>query len=547
MAAILGKSFGGINTATLLFGGVLLSHFFRCYALSMTAVQLSSTNVFMRAWNSRIVRIGIFAALAILIVSIHLLRIDTVPRGVYQDEAAIGINALSIAHDGRDEHGEVFPLFFESFGDYKAPVYIYTAALLFRVAPPSTAILRLTSAFYVLLLVTAVVLLVRRLTMHRQTVAAYALLAAGTLPWFFTLSRISFEVISQAALTATALLTLWYAFCPATKHALGWSAATGILLALSVYAYPTGRIIGFGLLAIMLLFYARRSTVRQALVITCSFAICLVPYLLYVLRHADHLTARFNGMTFVFDPSLSFIQKAMIFLGNYVAHFTPAFLLLQGDGNLRHAIGFGGEIFLTVGILALTCLVLLTIRRLRVDRRFIGVLVCLMVLAPVASALTTDGIPHSLRSILLGLSLLLLSCIGFDLLLQIFSKRMYPIVALVIFLCLGTEATAYLYHYFAVYPAVSAAAFESSDLSGALQRAAAEHPQEIIVTPHINYATVRWYQTVAKLPMPVRQEELVQKPGRCLIFRNDDQAEIIGSLPFKDVSPPEGLFHVRCY
>src|SRR3989339_301252 len=41
------------------------------------------------------------------------------------DEAALGYNAYSILHTLRDEHGQLLPIVFRSFGDFKPGAYIY--------------------------------------------------------------------------------------------------------------------------------------------------------------------------------------------------------------------------------------------------------------------------------------------------------------------------------------------------------------------------------------------------------------------------------------
>src|SRR5579885_2594509 len=71
------------------------------------------------------------------VVFFHLIEISSIPQGLFKDETAIGYNAWLIARDGHDEHGHFFPLYFESSGDYKAPVYIYTVAGAFALFGPS--------------------------------------------------------------------------------------------------------------------------------------------------------------------------------------------------------------------------------------------------------------------------------------------------------------------------------------------------------------------------------------------------------------------------
>src|SRR3989304_8512132 len=41
------------------------------------------------------------------------------------DEAAIGYNAYSLIQTGRDEHGNFWPIHFQSFNDYKPGFYFY--------------------------------------------------------------------------------------------------------------------------------------------------------------------------------------------------------------------------------------------------------------------------------------------------------------------------------------------------------------------------------------------------------------------------------------
>ena len=75
----------------------------------------------------------------ILILSFYLrfFKISDKPHDLYIDEVSIGLNAATIAAEGRDEHGQYFPLYFKAFGEYKLPVYIYTVALLQKISGPN--------------------------------------------------------------------------------------------------------------------------------------------------------------------------------------------------------------------------------------------------------------------------------------------------------------------------------------------------------------------------------------------------------------------------
>lgn len=67
----------------------------------------------------------ILISIIVLGTILRLFYLGKIPNGLYSDEAAYGYNAYSILKTGRDEYGSFLPLTFKSFGDYKAPLYIY--------------------------------------------------------------------------------------------------------------------------------------------------------------------------------------------------------------------------------------------------------------------------------------------------------------------------------------------------------------------------------------------------------------------------------------
>src|SRR5438132_1649345 len=94
-----------------------------------------------------------FAVAGGLVAARNFIALNSVPPGLYIDEASVGYNAWTIAHDGVDEHGAHLPLFFEAFGEYKNPVYIYALAPLARFLPLSAAVVRFPAALFATLTV----------------------------------------------------------------------------------------------------------------------------------------------------------------------------------------------------------------------------------------------------------------------------------------------------------------------------------------------------------------------------------------------------------
>ena len=58
----------------------------------------------------------------------RFIGLSSYPVSLSMDEIAMGWDANSILHTGRDQHGEFLPLTFKSVGDYKTPVAIYLMA-----------------------------------------------------------------------------------------------------------------------------------------------------------------------------------------------------------------------------------------------------------------------------------------------------------------------------------------------------------------------------------------------------------------------------------
>ena len=102
--------------------------------------ELEATRLHRRLWA------GAFAVVVVLVVARNLIDLSASPPGLYVDEASIGYNAWTIAHYGVDEHGIHLPLFFEAFGEYKNPIYVYAVAALVRFLPLTVAVERFPAA-----------------------------------------------------------------------------------------------------------------------------------------------------------------------------------------------------------------------------------------------------------------------------------------------------------------------------------------------------------------------------------------------------------------
>lgn len=123
-----------------------------------------------------------------------------VPIGLNRDEAALGYNAYSILHSGRDEYGTWFPVSITSFGDQKLPAYVYTLIPFVGMFGLHPWVVRLPS----LLAGAVIVLLLGKLAEYlapqvmknkklQQVFPLVAMLSVALSPWSNHFSRVAYE------------------------------------------------------------------------------------------------------------------------------------------------------------------------------------------------------------------------------------------------------------------------------------------------------------------------------------------------------------------
>jgi hypothetical protein len=149
-------------------------------------------------------------AVGVGVLTLHLYGLTSSPPGFYVDEASVGYNAYAISIDGRDQHGESWPLFIEAFGGQKNPVLVYLVAGVMRLFGPSVGIVRMVSSLVSLMTATVLGRLAYRI-FHDRWLGLATFAVAGTLPWLFVIGRIGFEVSALPAALGLFLLAWWNA------------------------------------------------------------------------------------------------------------------------------------------------------------------------------------------------------------------------------------------------------------------------------------------------------------------------------------------------
>ncbi len=402
-------------------------------------------------------------ALVVIIFISFLLRfynIDTNPPGLYIDEAAIGHNAHEILKTGKDEHEYRMPLFFKSFGDYKMPVYIYSTSVSMAVFGKNEFAIRFPSAFFGILTILLIYLIVKKALLFekeisKDTVERVALLSAflmGISSWHIHFSRGGFET-NQALFLF--LLAVFLSLSYLKNKKIIFILLAAILFAVSIYAYHSYRIIsplvfgGFSLICL----YKDTTNRRKIILSMISFSILFLPILLF--SFSGQGSARFSA-TSVFSElgimtnTQKIIEYPFAVFKNYLSYFSFYFLFDTGDGIGRHQIPEFGLLFkwqlpfLLIGLYAL----------LKSKKNILKILVvALLLISPLPASLAVPS-PHSLRSLLMVVPLLVLVSLGvvyfFDNL-----KRFRLYIAPLILIIAFFEFIFYSHYYYVHYPQVN--------------------------------------------------------------------------------------------
>ena len=183
--------------------------------------------------NKRLISVLIIAA------ALRLVVLGQYPVHLTNDEAALGYNAYSILKTARDEHGQLLPVIFKSFGDWKPGLYIYMTIPFIATLNLSEFAVRLPSALAGVVAVYLVFKIVEFFYGNKNIALLASLLLAIT-PWHIHFSRGAWE----ANLALSFLLAgLWFFLKSFERSKFLY--LSSIFFALSLWAYQSAKLASF--------------------------------------------------------------------------------------------------------------------------------------------------------------------------------------------------------------------------------------------------------------------------------------------------------------
>ena len=378
----------------------------------------------------------VFTIVLLLALCIRIVGLETNPVHLTSDEAALGYNAYSILKTGRDEHGVLLPIIFESFGDWKPGLYIYTAIPSIALFGLNEFAVRLPSALAGVIGIIYIYKVTHILFDNRRLSLMSAFLLAIT-PWHIHFSRGAWE--ANLALTLT--LAGSYYFLKALKSQAKYLLVSAGIFGLSLWAYQGAKLSGLLLVIALFCAFGTKLVKIDKKILMSAIGVGIIfslPIILSVLsgragrlaivsifshsRPTEYIEENILVQDQIESPDFHYLifhsdllNQFRGILGRYTNHFSGRYLFFEGDWqNSRHAVSHSGNL-LYINIILIP-VGLYVIRTKYWGHKSIFFLFWL-VLAPLPAALTRDSV-HAIRSLQMVIPLCVISAFGLEYLLS---------------------------------------------------------------------------------------------------------------------------------
>ena len=363
------------------------------------------------------------------------------------DEAAIGYNAYSLIQTGEDEHGNPWPIHFQSFNDYKPGLYFYLVLPFVKFIGLNEWAVRIPGAALGTLTVLAIYLLIKELKIGNSLdfknlklgIEEIGALMLAISPWHIHFSRGGWEVNVATFFITTGI---WLFLKAINKNfSFNYLVLSILFFVLSLYTYHAARII-VPLLVLGLILINRedlRKNLKNYLIAGLVGLILLLPLFRDLAGPAGISRAAGVGLFADTGPLArineqrgehadfrSFTAKALhnkltnyglAFLENWSEHFWGEFLFLSGDNIQRNKVPETGVLYLFDLIF-----ILVGLYAIAKKPRGWGIIILWLVVAPFGAALTFQS-PHALRAHNMVIPITIISAYGLVIILEFIRKQ----------------------------------------------------------------------------------------------------------------------------
>lgn len=262
--------------------------------------------------------------------ALRVVALDTIPPGLYHDEAFNGLDALGVLR------GAGFPVFFEGNGG-REPLFIYAQTVSLGLFGATPWALRIPAALFGVLTVAVFFVLVRVLTGGKYANAVALIAAAGlaTSYWHLHFSRVGWRAIALPLLACLAFYWFWRAYGSGRLQEYIFA---GVMLGASLYTYLSARFLP--LVVVLFWFTNWLASVSQREIRKANY---LAPIIFIIVALAIFAPL---GFYFILHPRAFFFRVNDVALPTDInAFLANVWRVLQmfftrGDAEWRHGIAY---------------------------------------------------------------------------------------------------------------------------------------------------------------------------------------------------------------
>jgi len=358
----------------------------------------------------------------IIIVAIgaffRLYQLDTIPPGVWPDEAFNGSTALSALHD-RD---------FKVFYLYEG-LYMNIQALLLAFLPTEAWSLRLASAVFGILTLISFYFLSEELlsgqtrgeklnSRDRRVIALFACLFLATSFWHISFSRTAFRAIMSPFFLMWAIFFFFKSVKQENKSKRFWNAIwAGLFYGAGFHSYIAFRITPLIFMLFIPFYFKKREFWISTFVFVTSTFLVASPLGYYFLKNPDAFFTRINQES---------IFNSADWFSILMRNIQKAFLMfhVSGDNNWRHNYGGSPQLYWPIGILFLWGILGLTWSVIQMNLRSrkgnvrdapVGLPLTILlgwIVLGLIPALASTSMPHAVRSLIITPPVYLFAGVG---------------------------------------------------------------------------------------------------------------------------------------
>ncbi len=391
---------------------------------------------------------------------IRIYKNTKIPCGITWDEAAIGYNGWSVWHYHRDEWLNFMPISFKSFGDYKAPLFIYLVGFFEFLFGMNVFVLRFASGLFGALSVVSFIYLQVLINNYfsifkKSKQIFYLKLFSGLFLtfsiWHINFTRAAFE--SGVALFFI-LLFLIFEFLYLLENKKFYIFVSYNFAVLSLYTYHSPKVV-IPIMFMILLFICKNKIkfIIDHLKLSI-FPIMLLSPLIYDSFFKKGMTRAYT--LFVFNDKYSFFEKIYFIIKNFITHFSFKYLFLGYSPTLRHAEGALGLLYPITGLLWVFGLVYIFLDKNKSKLSKIFILSLAFIFVGLLPATLSFEVPHSNRSLNALIGFISFPSFFISYIFYLFYKNrdiyLYRILKVFVFTLFVLQYIVYFFDYYNYYP-----------------------------------------------------------------------------------------------